>query len=140
MKLLARLAPWLACLGLGLYILVLSARLSAERDFRSSVQHQLHAPDNSRPTLSAYLTAALETSANRAIALNTIDLEANEAKKLSDAKDAELVRAQEENVRRFQAVQSQLTQLTNRKSVGDPALDCAAINEDSKAPWKGWHQ
>jgi hypothetical protein len=131
---------WLALALLGVYTLVLSARLSAERDFRSALQLELEAPNSERVTLLTYVTAlGRENVANKA-ALRAIDRETAAAKEKSDAADAELDRVQRDNLKKFEAVSNKLDQLMSRKSTGDAAQDCAIIVEDTKSAWQGWRQ
>lgn len=140
MQLLARLFPWFACLCAGLFILYQQSQLTAERDFRSSVQAQLHAPNNHHDTLSAFLTGALETSSNRKATLDQIDRDAAAAKQRSDQHDAALSETQKQNLEKLAAIQGTLTDLKARKSAGNLVDDCVVMTEDSKLPWKGWHK
>lgn len=140
MSLLVRLFPWLSCLVLGLVIWGLQSQLTAEREFRSSVQAQLHAPNDKPETLSAYLTGAIEAKNAGKAALKQIDQDAIEEKRRSTAADAQLDQVQQSNLKKVAGLQAALTNLKNHKTAGNLVDDCVVIEEDSKLPWKGWHQ
>jgi hypothetical protein len=135
----------LIMVALGIYIAVLrhdlgNARhtIALDTQFRNDVRNELHVKSEDRLTILSFLQAAMQTSENRKQALERISREALEANQRSTAADASLKREQEANARKFAAAQAKINDLMTRRPTGNADEDCALIEEDSKAPWKGW--
>lgn len=112
--------------------------LQLERDFRAEIADTLGAPAADQKTVRQAIAAALLTSENRRAALERIDQDAAAAKERADAAEAELERRQEQYQRAFRAAQPRIVELEQRKPSGDELLDQRQLEEDSKAPWRGW--
>lgn len=130
--------PFLVIVALGVYIMTLQHRVALDTQFRESVRTELSSKETDRTKLLRGLHAAMQTSQNRAAALAQINQQALEANQRSTAADKALAREQEANARKFAASQRQIHDLMNRRPTGNAQADCAAIEEDSKAAWKGW--
>lgn len=113
-------------------------KLSQENDFRQSIKTELAAPAADIKTLTATVHARVEESRDRKETLTRISTESLAAKKRAETADTELKRVQAENTRHFAEAKPQIKALDQRKPTGIAEKDAAALEEDSKAAWKGW--
>jgi len=137
--------PFVLLAAVAVYIAILRHDLSKAHDqldlesqFRHSLQVTLSAPKEDHATLLNFAAAVVKEDANRKTTLDQISREALQAEQHSRAADAALAQEQQANARKFASAQRQITELQNRKPTGNPTADCKAIEEDSKAAWKGW--
>jgi hypothetical protein len=143
--LLKKFGPFLIMAGLTISLAITAdhlrgarAKLADEAQFRHALMGVLeYNKDDSADLLYAAGTRMKE-SKDRAVALKTISDQALQNKQRADAADAELKREQADNVKKFAAVQAQLTNLQGHKSTGNREADWKQIDEDSQAAWKGW--
>jgi hypothetical protein len=70
--------------------------------------------------------------------LNGIDREAGAAGARSDAADTRLKTEIADLRRRYAGAQSRIATLEARRPAATPEAACAAVDEDSKAPWELW--
>lgn len=112
--------------------------LKHEEAFRQIVRTELGAPNAKIETLTVVIHEKLRESRERKDALNRISAETLAAKQRATAADAALKKEQEANAREFAKAQAEIHRLQSRKATGDPVKDAKAMDEDSKAAWKGW--
>lgn len=85
--------------------------------------------------------AAVSASArNCAAAMTGINARTRAEKARSDARDAELRSALDEERRRYRAAESRIARLDARAPSASAEEAAAQIAEDSKAAWEGWSQ
>jgi hypothetical protein len=113
-------------------------KLADEAHFRDSMAHVLRYDHSDGPHLLYIAGERMVESENRRVALVTISDQASAAKTRSDAADAKLKAEQEANARKFAAAQHQIAALQARKPTGNSSKDASALEEDTKAAWKGW--
>lgn len=115
-------------------------KLATEAQTRDALAGVLHGLHSDGPYLLYLAGERMKESENRRAALATISNQAQAAKQRSDAADKKLAETQAENAKKYAAAQRTISELEHRKPTGDPVKDCAAIEEDSKAAWKGWRK